>query len=444
MAQKEKEELNKEDNLNLSKNLIKIYESYFLIIPDYYNIFKELLNNIIYEDNDNSFSLQYKLFYGVMASSTLGSEYLLEDFKRIFLLLGGEKSWIEQGLKCENIPEHIKGMATINNILAHKPWIMDWRHFAGFKNGLSFFFFQSAIILTTIHRFASILSSLNLIIHNDIVEEEKIEKKLENNKINKNKQIKETKEEETIKNEIKDDEKEDKKDDNMIDLALKKKKLKNSKMETRIQKIITSVKKNYTENKEEDEKKENKDTINKKEIFKKYISDLIISYTDFNPHIEKYLNIEDFDWKGNAKYFYFDYAGKEMDILDKELKFLENVNSEDIKNIKKLDIFKLRETIEKYLALIFGIIDDQYNYHLTNEYIPVELKRIIKKIASGPEQIKEQELSSCLEILSKEQLIYLIFEVTSIRQKISLTFFAKAFEDFTSNNILLNNNPIDN
>lgn len=441
MAQKSKEELNKEENLILSKNIIKIYESYFLIIPDYYNIFKDLLNNIIYEDNDNSFSLQYKLFYGIMASSTLGSEYLLDDFKRIFLLLGGDKSWVEQGLKCENIPEHIKGMATINNILAHKPWIMDWRHFAGFKNGLSFFFFQSAIILTTIHRFASILSSLNLIIHNDIVEEEKRE---ENNKMNKIKQIKETKEEEKIKNEIKDDEKEDKKDDNLTDLSLKKKKLKNSKMEKRIQKIITSVKKNYTENKEEDDKKENEDTINKKEIFKNYISDLIISYTDFNPHIEKYLNIEDFNWKGNAKYFYFDYAGKEMEYLDKELKFLENINSEDIKNIKKLDIFKLRGAIEKYIALIFGIIDDQYNYHLTNEYIPVELKRIIKKIASGPEQIKEQELSSCLEILSKEELIYLIFEVTSIRQKISLTFFAKAFEDFTSNNILLNNNPIDN
>ena len=441
MAQKAKEEFNKEENLILSKNIIKIYESYFLIIPDYYNIYRDLLNNIIYEDSDSSFSLQYKLFYGIMGSSTLGSEYLLDDFKRIFLLLGGEKSWVEQGLKCENIPEHIKGMATINNILAHKPWIMDWRHFAGFKNGLSFFFFQSAIILTTIHRFASILSSLNLIIHNDIVEEEKRE---ENNKMNKKKQLKETKEEEKIKNEIKDDEKEDKKDDNITDLTLKKKKLKNSKMEIRIQKIITSVKKNYTENKEEDKKNESKDTINKKEIFKKYISDLIISYTDFNPHIEKYLNIEEFDWKGNAKYFYFDYAGKEMEYLDKEFKFLENINSEDIKNIKKLDIFKLRGTIEKYIALIFGIIDDQYNYHLTNEYIPVELKRIIKKIASGPEQIKEQELSSCLEILSKEELIYLIFEVTSIRQRISLTFFAKAFEDFTSNNILLNNNPIDN
>ena len=248
MAQTE-QDLEKDDNFNLSKNIMKIYEPYFLIFPDYYQIFVDLLNKIIYEDNDSPFSLQYKVFFGIMASSTLYNEYLLDDFKRIFLLLGGEKSWIEQGLKCENIPEHIKGMSVINNILAHKPWIMDWRHFAGFKNGLSFFFFQSAIILTTIHRFASILSSLNLIIHNDIVEEEKIEKKLENNKINKNKQIKETKEEETIKNEIKDDEKEDKKDDNMIDLALKKKKLKNSKMETRIQKIINSVKKKYTENK---------------------------------------------------------------------------------------------------------------------------------------------------------------------------------------------------
>ena len=123
-----------------------------------------------------------------------------------------------------------------------------------------------------------------------------------------------------------------------------------------------------------------------------------------------------------------------MEYLDKELKFLENMNSDKQKN-QKIDIYKLRGAIEKYVALIYGINDDEYNYHLTNESISVELKRIIKKIASGPEHIKEQELSSCLEILRKEELIYLIFEVTSIRQKISLTFFAKAFEDFTSNNI---------
>ena len=183
MAQTE-QDLEKDDNFNLSKNIMKIYEPYFLIFPDYYQIFVDLLNKIIYEDNDSPFSLQYKVFFGIMASSTLYNEYLLDDFKRIFLLLGGEKSWIEQGLKCENIPEHIKGMSVINNILAHKPWIMDWRHFSSFKTGLSAFFFQSAIILTTIQRLAFISSSLNLIIHNDIVEEEK-KKKLETIKVKK-------------------------------------------------------------------------------------------------------------------------------------------------------------------------------------------------------------------------------------------------------------------
>ena len=321
-------------------------------------------------------------------------------------------------------------MATINNILAHKPWIMDWRHFAGFKNGLSVFFFQSAITLTTIQRFAFILSSLNLIIHNDIVKQEKkeIEKKTDISEIKREgKEIRDVKEEKEDK-----DDKDDKKDD--FNIITKKKKLKNVQIEERIQKVITSVKKNYTENREDDEKEENKEDIKKKEIFKKYISDLIISYTDFNPHIEKYLHEEDFNWEKNAKYFYFDYSGKEMEYLDKELKFLENMNSDKQKN-QKIDIYKLRGAIEKYVALIYGINDDEYNYHLTNESISVELKRIIKKIASGPEHIKEQELSSCLEILRKEELIYLIFEVTSIRQKISLTFFAKAFEDFTSNNI---------
>ena len=154
-----------EQNSKLSTDILKIYEQYFLLFPEYYKVFTELINNIIYKDNDNSFSLQFKLFYGFMASSTLKCEYLLEDFIRIFLLLDGDKSWVEEGLKCKNIPEHIKEMATINNILAHKPWIMDWRHFSCFKNGLTVFLFQSAVILTTIQRISSIISSLNLLIH---------------------------------------------------------------------------------------------------------------------------------------------------------------------------------------------------------------------------------------------------------------------------------------
>ena len=162
-----------------NKIIKDIYEPYFSLFPDYYKVFSDLLNNVIYKDNDCSFPLKYKLFYGLMASSTMGCEYLLEDFKRIFLNLIGDVSWVEQGLKCKDIPENIKGIASINNILAHKPWIMDWRYFAVFKNGLSSFLFQSAIILSTIQRFATILSTFKIMIYFDILEDKKKNDNLE-------------------------------------------------------------------------------------------------------------------------------------------------------------------------------------------------------------------------------------------------------------------------
>jgi hypothetical protein len=372
-----------------------------------------------------------------MASSTIGCEYLLLDFEKLFINFGGDKSWIEEGLKCKDIPEHIRGMAIINNILAHKPWILDWRQFSEFKNGLYSFLFQSAIILTSIQRFASILSSFNLL-------NKKINKNIENEKDNKLKEktnIKDIKEEQKIKE---DNDNKDNKDSECnwgVEVTKKKKKQKNSeKLIDDIQKAIISVKKSFKKNKEKIEEEEDiqdtddkKDVIVIKDIFKKYISEFIISYNNFNPHMEKYLLVEDFDWKKNAKYFFVDYAGKEMEYLEKELKVLENLTLETDNDENKINIFKLKNAIEKYLCLIFGISDEDYNYHLTNESLAVELKRVIKKVACFPDQLMELEINSCLEIISKEQLIYLIFIVSSIKQKISLTFFAKAFNDFISN-----------
>ena len=465
-------------NSDLLKELLKIYEPYFLIFPDYYRVYIELINNMIYKDNDSSFSLQYKLFYGLMASSTIGCEYLLLDFEKLFINFGGDKSWIEEGLKCKNIPEQIRGMAIINNILAHKPWVLDWRQFSEFKNGLYSFLFQSAIILTSIQRFASIISSfnsLNIIINKNIENEKnekdkksevkpkikdiKEEQKFENDKNNKTKEkqnVKDIKEEQKIKEDKDNKNNKDCENNWGVESTKKRKKQKSGeKLIDEIQKAIISVKKSYKKNREKIEEEEEediqdqniddkKDIIIIKDIFKKYISELIISYNDFNPHIEKYLLVEDFDWKKNAKYFFVDYAGKEMEYLEKDLKVLENLTLETNTDENKINIFKLKNAIEKYLCLIFGISDEEYNYHLTNESLSVELKRVIKKVACYPDHIAELEINSCLEIISKEQLVYLIFIVSSIKQKISLTFFAKAFDDFISNNKSIKNNNIDN
>ena len=338
-----------------SNSINEIYISYLSINPSYYEAFSSLINNVIYKDNDNSFSLQHKLYYGILASSAIGSNMMLEHFKKKYEKYGGDRSWVEEGIKNENIPKRIKGFAKMNDILVHKPWILFWAHFAEFDNGMTFFLFQSAIILTTIHRFATIISAMNVLIKEDI----------KNNLINLDINLIENKQDENIKNLY----------------------------------IINPV-----------------------------------EYTDFNQHSEKFLFTDDFDWNTNAKYFFSDYAEKEMEFLEKELKSLDNIpfDTKDENNI-----FTKKKEIEKYLGLIFGLKDRDYDYHKTNEIIPKQIKVIIKKIACFPDKFQEENLDDLK--LDKNNLIRLIFLVTAIKQKICLTFFAKAFDDFSSNKNKFNN-----
>ena len=288
----------------------------------------------------------------------------VEDFKKKFLLYGGDTSWIEQGIKCENIPKHIKGFAKLNDILVRKPWILFWAHFVEFDNGMTFFLFQSAIILTTIHRFATIISWLNLF---------KNKKDNANKEINTGKKI--------------NDKEEDK---------------------------IGSIDNKTYEN-----------------LKGQYILNPI-EHTDFDQHSEKYLFVDDFDWKTNAKYFFSDYSEKEMDFLEKEFKSFNSVPFEE-KEKDKENIFLKKNAIEKYISIILGIKDNSYDYHNTNKSLPIYLKTIIKKIVCFPEKIQEENLNNLLLIENEDNLIRLIFLVTIIKQKICLTFFAKAFDDFSNN-----------
>ena len=101
----------------------------------------QLIHHIstLFKDNDNSFSLKHKLFYGILASSEIGSNILFEHFKKKYLSYGGDTSWIEKGIKNENISKYIKVIAKMNDILVHKPWILFLAHFAKFYNGMTFF-----------------------------------------------------------------------------------------------------------------------------------------------------------------------------------------------------------------------------------------------------------------------------------------------------------------
>lgn len=403
----------------LQKNRLKIYEPYLLSFPESFKLFRDTINNIIYSQGQ-SFPFQEKFFLCIMGASTIGCEYLVNEFKRKFLLSGGNASWLINGLKEEKMPEQIKNLSQLNNLLAHKPWVIQECHIKETKMNIELLCI-SVLILTTVQRFATIISSLKLVIetNNYIKDSQK--------GINVGKKTLTENEEET----------------KAIKLNIYKE-LEKAENERSVEPTPNNSSKNKINDKAIKELYHECSPVieySKENPYSKYISKYISSfnnkYQNFQTDVEYFLSKYDFNWEDDAKYLLSKYADEYIEYIIKEHDYLTTVTSNNIGKYKKIvDTRKFREAIAIYVELIYGIIDDSYNYKKTNKILTKEFKCVLKKIACFPEQINQEDLDYTLQIISLEEVIHVILMISIIKQHISLTFFAKVIYELNRKNNL--------
>ena len=153
-------------------NQIKLYYHYLLIFPAYVKIFDDIIENILFKV-EKSLSLEWKLFLGIMASASVRCEYLMKELIKIFLVNGGEKIWIREGLKCQSLPETLKKFATINNLLAHQPWFINLLNLKDINENKEIVI-RGCIIITTFQHIGNIINSFKLSIKTNNSEENDI------------------------------------------------------------------------------------------------------------------------------------------------------------------------------------------------------------------------------------------------------------------------------
>jgi len=162
---------NKEKALELVQKIgeedgrIKFYESFFLMFNEYYHLLRANTLDILMNE-DNYIPLTWKFYIAIMAVSTIRCEYLLRELEMQFLLKGGEEKWLVNGLI--EVPEKLRKLEKINNILAHQPWKLNVQDIHEICNkyetsGWSLNELTHAVlIMTNYHKLASIIESLNI------------------------------------------------------------------------------------------------------------------------------------------------------------------------------------------------------------------------------------------------------------------------------------------
>jgi hypothetical protein len=160
----------KQNSIKMLKNIqnsskIKLHELFLFWFPEHF-----LLNQKIFEilltPSKGFIPITWKYYLGIMAASTMKCEFLFRYLEEEFLLNGGNEDWLVRGL--EIVPEKLRKIDKINNIIAHQPWKLNEKDLLEIfsKTNQNLWnineIVEAMLILINFYRLAAIIESIKL------------------------------------------------------------------------------------------------------------------------------------------------------------------------------------------------------------------------------------------------------------------------------------------
>lgn len=92
---------------------------------------------------------------------------------------------------------------------------------------------------------------------------------------------------------------------------------------------------------------------------------------------------------------------------------------------KKLDTFHFRNTIKSYVEKILGVVNEDYDYSITNKLLKIDTKKFIKNVACLPQKIRKEDVPMLRTIFSYQEIFHLILVVSMHKAIVELTILAQ-------------------
>ena len=92
--------------------------------PEYLRQQFRFINDLM--NSHTVLTASYRYYLAIMAVSCYNCEYLLRILEEQYVLNGGDQSWLSIGL--EAVDPKLRLIASLNEMLAHRPWIINASH----------------------------------------------------------------------------------------------------------------------------------------------------------------------------------------------------------------------------------------------------------------------------------------------------------------------------
>ena len=379
-------------------------KSEILVFPEYLNILDDLYECVFFKREYNPYDIFYdlnqKYYIAILASCSIGCDYLTKELISKFLLNGGDKTWLENGIESS---KKFKSIANLCNILANKPFDLNEKAISELDLHIKNFS-KLCLFISVIQKFATIISILNI-------------------KFNTKKELEKIKEERILK-----------KDEKKLEIDLK------LFYEYILDKKSNS---NYRREKEKQKKwlKKLKDDnpinydIQKNSPYKKFISSEVPCYENFSHHFYEYIYQYEFDFHTVCYCIIEEYWPELLKIIREDCIFIERFTSNNFgihEPIENTDSY--RRCIITYVEILYGMIDQCHNYEQNNKLLTIYMKYFIKNIVCFPKNVEIPKIDK--NDFDYMDLLHIILLSSQTKLRIQITYVTKSMKEFDFGNML--------
>ena len=425
---------NKDNNLDdiLKKNLERMrrflyYEHYFIWFNDYLSYYEKTVNTIF--KKKSILPIQWKYYLSIMASSTMKNEYLTRLFEEEFLDNNGDPNWLIIGLNV--VPNKLKKLASLNNIIAHQPWNINIEEFRNLKSVLSINeITEACIILIQFQKISLIEELIEFKKYNNENEIQrkaskdmsvKIDVMIQEQIFNVINEIKKEEEEDIIEEENESNDK---------DTSDTSNKLNNfSELYTIKQSSFNSV-----DSWEKNDKNISDDT---NDIFQKYLSDDYEKIAFKGPNKNVSLTYYEYNWSDYGYYYLKNISPTLIQCINDEMKYIIELtsNSLGMKYSSSLNSLYIKQAIINYVEKLFGYYHEDYNYKNISKLLccNINYTKFIKKFVCYPKNVSLCDFQEMNTIFLDEEIMHIILLIANIKMKIQLIFLSKAIDELSKN-----------
>eukprot|EP01091_Cochliopodium_minus_P016544 TRINITY_DN6241_c0_g2_i1.p1 TRINITY_DN6241_c0_g2~~TRINITY_DN6241_c0_g2_i1.p1 ORF type:complete len:576 (+),score=135.49 TRINITY_DN6241_c0_g2_i1:183-1730(+) len=408
----------------------KIFKSAFLLngkvthldrimafFPDVLEINLEINYNLM--NMDGPLPFYWRNYIAILAAARFNCDYLVRLQQEEFLSNGGDKEWLEKGLKASSMPKKIVALAEFNALLAHCPWKVGNENISELIQGGEVNeawglneLVHAILIIIQFHCLSGIVFGLG--IENEVDSMDAMSPCQVPNNTNKRHSTKVEQHKELGQKTIE-----------FVQRALIEDKYKlhvsrESWMKEKDKGSIWS----QSENNEKVQYNEFSDNT-----LKCYKCDANIVYQDFDTK-HNFMRSTDFNW---SKDTYGQLARFQKDLaplLDREFNLVKTMTDFSFSDTGNVDTSAFRESIWQYAQRLQGVFEDSYNYHEVNILLNKEIKLFIKKVVCIPESVTVSDFSNIGYHFRPDEKLHITLLSLESRKQSIMTYAFIAIKKF--------------